>query len=267
MDDSLQRQLSQLLRSGKVRPGAELPPPPRPRLAPIPPGREVTNDEGAFHEVRVPLYRAVEAEAGRAVTLPAEPWRIDVRRDDAERVERPFFFDLETTGFTSTPMFLVSSLRLDGAEPVIVQRFARDYSEEAAVIAATVEEVGRSGGLVTFNGKSYDYPFLRNRAAFHRIRFRFEGPHADLLHICRRRWKGRLPDFRLQTLERHVVPLSRADDIPSAEIPELYHRYVRRGYEARMRSVFRHNLRDVITMVRLFALLVEKKGKDRRNEG
>jgi len=146
-----------------------------------------------------------------------------------------------------------------------VQRFARDYSEEEAVVAATVEEIGGADSLVSYNGKSYDLPFLRNRAARHRVPFHFDGAHADLLHICRRRWKGRFPDFRLQTMERFVVPLSRADDIPSAAIPALYHRFVRFGYDPGMRSVFRHNLRDVITMVRLFAIVTVEEGRGRKN--
>jgi len=228
----------------------------------VPPGREVSNHAGTFHEVVVPFHDAMEAEASCGLTLPGPHWKMEIRKGEIVDLERPFFFDLETTGFSSTPMFLISSLLLGDDEPVIVQRFARDYSEEAAVVAATVEEIDLAGGLISYNGKSYDLPFLRNRAAYHRLPFHFDDYHADLLHICRRRWKGRLPDFRLQTLENYVVPLSRADDIPSAEIPDLYHRFVRSGYDPRMRSVFRHNLRDVITMVRLFALLVT--GKSRR---
>lgn len=264
MDESLQRQLSNILQSGKIRPGLPRKIGGRSKLSPLPPGREVENAEGKFHQVLVPFHRAMEAEAGTGLTIPKPPWHVSIRRDEIEKVERPFFFDLETTGFSSTPMFLISSLLLDGDEPVIVQRFARDYSEEAAVIAATIEEIDSAGGLVSFNGKSYDLPFLRNRAAYNRLPFRFDRYHADLLHICRREWKGKLPDFKLQTLEKYVVPLSRADDIPSAQIPELYHRYVRQGYDPRMGSVFRHNLRDVITMVRLFALLIARRGKRRR---
>ncbi len=265
MDDSLQRQLSNILQTGKVRPGLSR----RaggggPKASPIPPGQVIENDQGKFHQVVVPFHRAMEAEAGESLVIPKPPWHISIRKDEIEKVERPFFFDLETTGFSSTPMFLISSLLLDGDEPVIVQRFARDYSEEGAVIAATLEEIDSAGGLVSFNGKSYDLPFLRNRAAYNRLPFRFDRYHADLLHISRRQWKGKLPDFKLQTLEKYVVPLSRADDIPSAQIPALYHRYVRQGFHPRMESVFRHNLRDVITMVRLFVLLIARRGKGRR---
>ncbi len=266
MEDSLQNRISRILnKDGKGRPTPDAKSPRGVTVPSLPPGDVVEGARGPFYEVRVPLSRAMEREAKSPLDPGAPPWTIRAGRGAKLHIERPFFFDLETTGFTSTPMFLVSSLLLDGGESVVVQRFARDYSEEEAVVAATVEEIARADALVSYNGKSYDLPFLRNRAAFHKVPFRFDGGHADLLHICRRRWKGRFPDYRLQTMERFVVPLSRADDIPSAEIPALYHRFVRFGFDPRMRSVFRHNLRDVITMVRLFAILSAEERKGRKN--
>jgi uncharacterized protein YprB with RNaseH-like and TPR domain len=70
----------------------------------------------------------------------------------------------------------------------------------------------------------------------------------DLLHPARRRWKDDLPDCRLQTVERHVCRRRRSGDVPSDEVPALYHDYVRTGDPWRLVPVFHHNLLDVITM-------------------
>ncbi len=266
MSDSLQHRLGRLLHPAgevKVKPGSVR----RRPAEPLPPGREVENERGAYYLVEVPFEKALHHEAEGSCELEPPPWSLDDGPRGRLTTERPLFLDLETTGLSSSPLFLVTTLSLESADgsPIFRQRFARDYTEEDAVIHDIVKEINESGSLITYNGKSYDLPFFERRAAYHRISFVFDSPHADLLHICRRKWKGRFPNFKLQTMEDYVVPLSRANDIPSADIPGLYHRWVRDGFDPRMRSVFRHNLRDVLTMVRLFALLVNDDGK-RRNE-
>ena len=57
-----------------------------------------------------------------------------------------------------------------------------------------------------------------------------------------------MPDCRLQTLEMFVCKRRRSGDVPSAEVPALYHDFVRRGDPYRLVPVFHHNLLDVITM-------------------
>ncbi len=264
MEESLQRQLASLLRKDGARPVVTR----RPRKTPVfplPPGREVENAHGRYYLAEVDMGKLLALEECAALSLAAPPWTIDDGPRGPLSIDRPLFLDIETTGFRSTPLFLITTfLHDDTGEFRFRQRFARNYSEEAAVIAATLEELANARSLVTYNGKSYDLPFIRTRAAFHRIRSHFDGPHLDLLHTCRRRWKGEAPDFRLQTMEHYFAPLSRSKgDIPSFEIPALYHRYVRTGHDPRLRSVFRHNLRDVLTMIRLLEILLREEATPR----
>jgi len=225
----------------------------------------VCGERGAFYLAECATEEALRLHGGADTPESPGAGPFPIREGDAvAAVERPVFFDLETTGFWSTPLFLSATLSLDPGGGVARQRFARNYAEEAAVVEATIEELAGAGAVISFNGKSYDMPFLRNRAAFHRIPFRAPALHLDLLHLCRRAWKGRFPDFRLQTLETLFTGGDRDADIPSGDIPALYHDYVRRGFDPRMPHVFRHNLRDVVTLVRLFLRLVEEESS-RRN--
>ena len=57
--------------------------------------------------------------------------------------------------------------------------------------------------LVTFNGKSFDVPFVRERAVAHRLTPPPHLTHVDLLHASRRRWRDRVPNCKLTTLERN----------------------------------------------------------------
>jgi uncharacterized protein YprB with RNaseH-like and TPR domain len=139
-------------------------------------------------------------------------------------------------------------MRWNGEDFVLRQYFARHYGEEAALIEAVAEACRGAEFLVTFNGKSYDAPFLRGRAVVHGVAVELPPRHLDLLHAARRRWREVLPDCRLQTLETWVCRRRRAGDVPSEEVPGLYHDYVRRGNAWRLVPVFHHNLLDVITM-------------------
>ena len=136
----------------------------------------------------------------------------------------------------------------NGEDFVLHQYFARHYGEEPALLAAVAEQVRGFDALITFNGKSYDAPFLAARALTHGVELKLPRYHLDLLHPARRRWRNELPDCRLTTLERRVCRRSRTGDVPGAEIPALYHDYVRSRDPWQLVPVFHHNLLDVMTM-------------------
>jgi uncharacterized protein YprB with RNaseH-like and TPR domain len=170
-------------------------------------------------------------------------------------LERTLFLDLETGGLSSSPVFLAGTMHWNGEDFVLRQYFARHYGEEAALLEALTAGAAGFETLVTFNGKSYDVPFLHNRAALHGVRIALPAAHLDLLHLSRRRWKHELRDCRLQTLEWHVCRRRRSGDVAGDEVPGLYHDYVRRGDPYRLIPVFHHNLLDVITMAEILRAL------------
>ncbi len=166
-------------------------------------------------------------------------------------LQRVLFLDLETGGLAASPVFLAGTMHWNGADFVCRQYFARHYGEEAPLLEAVGEQARQFDFLVTFNGKSYDVPFLTHRAIVHGVRVTLPRAHVDVLHAARRRWKREFSDCRLQTLERFVCRRRRAGDVPSDEVPALYHDFVRRGGPDRLIPVFHHNLLDVITMAEI----------------
>jgi len=143
----------------------------------------------------------------------------------------------------------------NGEDFVLRQYFARHYGEEGALLRALADQMRGFDTLVTFNGKSYDVPFMSARAVVHGARSAIPERHIDLLHPARRRWKELLPNCRLQTLEFHVCRRRRFGDVPGEEVPALYHDYIRRGDPYRLVPVFHHNLLDVITMAEVLHTL------------
>jgi hypothetical protein len=170
-------------------------------------------------------------------------------------LERLLFLDLETGGLAASPVFLAGTMHWNGSDFVLRQYFARHYGEEAALLEGVCEQARGFASLVTFNGKSYDVPFLLNRATLHGVPLPLPPGHFDLLHAARRRWRGEFEDCRLQTLERRVCRRWRSGDVPSDEVPELYHDFVRHGEPYRLVPVFHHNMLDVITMAEILRFL------------
>jgi uncharacterized protein YprB with RNaseH-like and TPR domain len=170
-------------------------------------------------------------------------------------VEDLVFLDIETAGLTSAPLFLIGTMMWDGAGLVVRQYFARDYSEESAVTSLFLDRAAGKQLLVSFNGKSFDLPFIKTRAAANALPCDFSPPHFDLLHESRRIWREVLPDCKLQTLEQAICGRTRGSDIPGSEIPEAYHHYVRTQNAAQMVEVIEHNLLDLVTLADLMVRL------------
>ncbi|MCE5276691.1 MAG: ribonuclease H-like domain-containing protein [Planctomycetaceae bacterium] len=172
------------------------------------------------------------------------------------RPEDVLFLDLETTGLHSTPVFLIGVMVFEDDSLVVRQYFARDYSQERAILSLLADELPSRRLLVSFNGKSFDVPFVHTRAAATAVSCRLQMPHCDLLHTSRRIWGAALPNCRLQTLETYICRRgAREDDIDGSRIPEAYHAFVRTGNGAEMALCVKHNRLDLITLADILTRL------------
>jgi uncharacterized protein YprB with RNaseH-like and TPR domain len=166
--------------------------------------------------------------------------------------------DLETTGFWGCPIFLVGLLFVEDGRLVTRQLLARDYAEEVLILRGAAGLLASRKLLVTFNGKSYDAPCLRERSVYHGIACGLDRlAHVDVLHPARRRWRGHFADCRLQTLERAVIGITRTGDVPSAEIPAAYHAFTANPDPEAMRPILHHGRVDLVTTAKLFAELAD----------
>ena len=169
--------------------------------------------------------------------------------------EECVFLDLETCGFAGSMVFLVGIIHQNNDGLVLSQLLARNYAEEAAMLFSLCEIMRTRGVLLTFNGKSFDWPMVHDRSVLHRLdvagHTRALDHHIDLLHHARRRYRRELPNCKLQTLEWYLCGRRRVGDIPGSEIPDAYHHYVRTGQQSEMNSILHHNALDLITLLQL----------------
>jgi uncharacterized protein YprB with RNaseH-like and TPR domain len=265
-------------------------------------GETVQNGSGQHYQIRLPVDRfwrgdprqlGTDGQDQHAAQHAVE--QIELRALAASLPDRALLLDLETCGFAGSAIFLVGLLRQIDRTLCVELLLARNYAEERAVLETFWSRVGRYRVLVTFNGKSFDWPMLRDRTIRHHLVKELPrlattqgaddgdepdsaaaqavvpqltataphpGPwpqwlHCDLLHHARRRWRNELPNCKLQTLERSICGRHRQGDIPGARIPDAYHRFVRTGQRGQIRSILHHNAVDLITLLDLAQRLTE----------
>ncbi len=202
--------------------------------------------------------RDLDAEVAGALALLRRTEHPDhgLRPAQGMGLEDLVVLDLETAGFWGCPVFLVGFLLAEEGRLITLQLLARDYPEEAGIVGAAAAVLASRKLLVTFNGKSFDVPFLEERALVHQVALaNRHWKHVDVLHPARRRYAGELPDCRLQTLERHVAAIHRVGDLPSAEIPAAYHAFAASGRLEELARVLQHSRVDLLATVLLFAAL------------
>jgi uncharacterized protein len=163
------------------------------------------------------------------------------------------FLDIETLGLFSRPVILFGVGIIENGRLAVYQYLLRDIDEEQSALTATLDHLsGNQPALVTFNGKSFDVPYVSDRLAYYGMGSLATISHYDILHFSRRRWKDHLPSLRLSALEREILGICRDDDIPGQMVPEFYERYLRTGNCGPLVPIIKHNKQDVISLALLF---------------
>jgi uncharacterized protein len=167
--------------------------------------------------------------------------------------EKWLFLDTEATGFiggAGNLAFLIGLAWWDSGGIQIEQLFMRDAAEEYSILLELGRRIRKRPVLVTFNGKSFDWPLLVSRFQMTRaIAVPALKAHLDFLHPAREIWKLQIGSVKLGYLEERVLGAeslgwSRREDIDSALIPGMYFDYIC-GRSRRLEGVFRHNRMDL----------------------
>jgi len=177
------------------------------------------------------------------------------------------YFDTETTGLGGAGVvpFLIGcgSHTLSGFE--VRQYIIPDYSDEAAMLEAILEELGENATLVSYNGRAFDAPIVRDRMIINRVARDLPlAGHIDLLPATRRLFRRRLRDCTLGNIERCLFGFERQDDIPGYLIPSIYFEWLSSDNLDLMTGVLEHNCLDIVTLAFLadhIARVFESGGK------
>ena len=168
------------------------------------------------------------------------------------------FMDIETKGLSNVPIILIGVAEIKGSKIIASQYFLRDYKEEPNIIEAYLSHLDEDSVHVTFNGKSFDVPFIRNRCLNYGIRPDLDMPHLDLMYFAKNLWKDTLPNCQLQTIEREIFGIEREGDVPGQYIPGYYDTYLMENNIGPVVPIIEHNCQDIISL----AYFLEKMYED-----
>ena len=169
------------------------------------------------------------------------------------------FLDLETMGlFAGQPLVVAGLARLKPDNTILIDQYVvRDFPDELALLHEVNQQVASHRVMVTYNGKSFDLPFLTGRSAYYGIGLKPPGVHFDLLHFCRRAWRNELEGCSLRSIEQTILGISRETDLPGELVPEFYYEYLRTGNAGYLKPIVDHNRQDVISLVNVLSGLIE----------
>ena len=188
--------------------------------------------------------------------VPSSAWPPFLgRRSASIDLRDALFLDTETTGLArdaATYIFLVGLGSYTDEGFSLRQYFMPDYGDEEALLALLAEDLESRHGLVSYNGRGFDWPLVRTRLVLSGRALGDTPPHLDLLPLARRLWRNVLSSCSLKSVEENVLRLRRStEDVPGYLIPQLYADYVTYGYAPPMANVFYHNEMDILSLVAL----------------
>ncbi|UCE18615.1 MAG: ribonuclease H-like domain-containing protein [Gemmatimonadota bacterium] len=169
-------------------------------------------------------------------------------------------FDIETMGLFGRPIILIGCAQPQGETLIVHQYLLQEVSEEPAALSEFCGHVTKRTALISYNGRSFDLPYIRERLGYYGQGGVTECAHFDMLHFARREWRGSFADCRLTTLEREVFGHIRKNDVPSALVPEFYDVYLKTGNIGPLVPIIQHNRQDVITLANIFSELCRRWG-------
>ena len=169
-------------------------------------------------------------------------------------------FDIETTGLDPIRnKFVLGGLLTPLQEGVrIRQFFSEGGHEEAETLELYREALAECDVLVSYNGNSFDIPFLKGRLAKHHRGALHEFTSLDLYRVISKHSdiRNHLPNLKQKTVENFLgFWSSRMDEISGADSVYLYHEYVATKKGELREYILLHNRDDVRQLARILKVL------------
>lgn len=214
-----------------------------------------------IREVRYPVAHQHGAYSFAELHDAIAAWEASGRQHplsaSGRKAEDLLFFDTETTGLSGgagNTVFLLGYSRVEGDEVVMRQHFLPAPHAEVTLYHSFLEQAKKSSHLVTFNGKSFDWPQVKTRHTLLRDQVSALPMfgHLDLLHGARRLWKDELESCRLSLIEQEKLQVTREDDLPGFLAPIRYFDFLHSQDPSVIEGVLRHNELDVLSLITLY---------------
>lgn len=168
-----------------------------------------------------------------------------------------FVFDIETTGLSPKfcKVILIGVAYNKNNKTIIKQFFASNESEEKDLLIKFVSEIRSFNKHITFNGYTFDIPFLNSRLKKYNINFNLDKNNdLDILRVVKPyKEKLSLLDCKLKTIEKYIG-IQRDDTISGKESIELYKEFESTQDNNLKNKILLHNYEDIYYLAKLIKI-------------
>lgn len=168
-----------------------------------------------------------------------------------------FVFDIETTGLSPKfcKVILIGIVYNENNKTIIKQFFALNEDEEKELLLTFSKEIASFNKHITFNGFTFDIPFLNSRFEKHNIDFSLDkSADMDILRLIRPyKEKLSLLDCKLKTIEKYIG-IHRSDTISGKESVVLYKEFVLTKNEDLKNRILLHNYEDIYYLAKMLKI-------------
>ncbi len=226
-----------------------------------------SNLQGAQIEYLVLLFFTVHLFLYDVISIIGDKMKIikskfehDLSFNDYSLSHESCFLDIESLGLNRNRdmIYLVGLVYFDKCEGLwnLVQYFAESIQEEELMLKKLVQAISGFHTIITYNGDSFDLPYLDNRFKMYNIDFeisQFES--LDLYAIVRRNKQYlNLQNYKLKTLEQ-FIGIYREDIYSGKDCIDFYKEYLLSKNQDLRIKILRHNYDDLFYMLDLFKVL------------
>jgi len=167
--------------------------------------------------------------------------------------------DIETTGLSPDHSAFILGGLLCYKEKTFEQFFVENFSEEKQVLKNFIERIKNLDVILTYNGQSFDMPFIIRRAEKLGIDIEFKLPYnLDLYLVLNAHSHLRkiLPDLKQKTIENFMgFWTDRTDEISGKESIDLFYSYLK-NHDYQIRDIILlHNRDDVYQLSKLLPII------------
>ena len=176
---------------------------------------------------------------------------------------KPCIFDIETTGLSAqrgNKIILTACLIPDSKGVTITQFLAENPYEEDRVIMATMDFLKDESidYLITYNGASFDIPFMKQRLATKNLPYVLNMYEFDLYNFIRSNTglKSQIGLLSQKNVEQHFgISSNRKDVISGRESVKLFAEYAINQDSVIEKIILTHNREDVLQLCHLFNII------------
>ena len=163
-------------------------------------------------------------------------------------------FDIETTGLFHSRDSIINAGFCDPAGNVW-QNFSEDPADEKRVVSEALERISQADAVVTYNGDTFDLPFLQRRAAKYGLAERLPLFWSiDLYRWLKRYWPAAsgMQSLSQKSVENALgLSQKRTDEIPGGDCIPLYNYYLQTKDASAKETILLHNADDVRQLTRI----------------